>query len=167
MSSPDSSCEFVARAGSVPAASRVLRFQPPKAGSPGPYTWEGAAITEYKQVADHWQSVTRMSLVGEKGESTAFHVRYFELAPGGFTSLEEHAHEHVVVVLRGHGRVQLGAETYDLSFADTVYVAPHEPHQFRNPSGSEPFGFLCIVDALRDRPVPVQTKVPRPTDNQR
>jgi ribulose-bisphosphate carboxylase large chain len=59
-----------------------------------------------------------------------------------------------VVVLRGRGQVQLGGAVHDLAFGDTVYVAPHEVHQFRNAS-AEPFGFLCVVDAERDRPVPV------------
>jgi ribulose-bisphosphate carboxylase large chain len=99
--------------------------------------------------------VTRALLVGGAGERTAFHVRYFEVAPGGFTTLERHAHEHVVVVLRGRGEVRLGGDVHALDFGDTVYVAPGEVHQFRNPSASEPFGFLCLVDAERDRPVPV------------
>jgi hypothetical protein len=34
-----------------------------------------------------------------------------------------------------------------------VYIAPNDPHQFRNPEeAGEPFGFLCIVNAERDRP---------------
>jgi len=33
-------------------------------------------------------------------------------------------------------------------------VAPEEVHQLRNPA-DEPFGFLCIVDHERDRPVVV------------
>ena len=33
------------------------------------------------------------------------------------------------------------------------YVSPDDPHQFRNPEdATEPFGFLCIVNAERDRP---------------
>jgi quercetin dioxygenase-like cupin family protein len=59
----------------------------------------------------------------------------------------------VVVVLRGRGRVRFGGTEHDLGYGDTVYVAPQEPHQFRNRSADEPFGFLCIVDAQRDRPV--------------
>jgi hypothetical protein len=35
-------------------------------------------------------------------------------------------------------------------------VAPHEAHQFRNPSATAPFGFLCAVDAVRDRPTPLE-----------
>ena len=42
------------------------------------------------------------------------------------------------------------------AFGDAVYVAPDEVHQFRNPSATEPFGFLCVVDAERDRPVSVK-----------
>ena len=34
---------------------------------------------------------------------------------------------------------------------DTLYVAPNEPHQLIN-TGTDPFGFICIVDAERDRP---------------
>ena len=64
-----------------------------------------------------------------------------------------HQHEHVVVVLRGAGSVRLGKKQHDLSFGDTVYVAPGEHHQFKNGSETEPFGFLCMVDAERDRPV--------------
>jgi ribulose-bisphosphate carboxylase large chain len=126
--------------------SRVLRFQPD-------YRWQGVPVASYKQAGDHWSGVSRTVLVGKAGEGTAFHVRYFEIAPGGFSSLEEHGHEHAVVVLRGRGQVQLGEMVHDLGFGDTVYVAPHEVHQFRNPSPDEPFGFLCMVDAQRDRPV--------------
>ena len=90
-------------------------------------------------------------LVGDRGESTKFDVRYFEIAPGGFSSLESHVHEHAVIVLRGSGEVQLGEAVHALGFGDAVYVAPDEVHQFRNPT-SGPFGFLCIVDSQRDKP---------------
>jgi ribulose-bisphosphate carboxylase large chain len=113
----------------------------------------GVAATAYKAAADHHHGVSRTSLIGDNGERTAFHVRYFEITPGGHTTLEYHQHEHVVVVLRGRGVVQLGDGEQQLALGDTVYVAPHEPHQFRNPEAGEPFGFLCLVDAVRDRPV--------------
>jgi ribulose-bisphosphate carboxylase large chain len=143
-----SSCEVPIRPGATAGAgSRVLRFGPD-------FRWQGVAATDYKSPADHWAGVSRTALVGESGERTHFHLRYFEIAPGGFSSFEHHEHEHAVVVLRGRGEVQLGNRVYPLGFGDTVYVAPHEPHQFRNP-GAEPFGFLCVVDAERDRPVPL------------
>src|SRR5215218_8074241 len=116
--------------GAVPG-SRVLRFRS-AAGPAEPHTWQGVPVTAYKQPADHHAGVTRTVLAGAGGETTAFHVRYFEVAPGGHTTLERHAHEHVVVVLRGRGEVFLGGATHALGFGDAVYVAPHDPHQFRN-----------------------------------
>jgi quercetin dioxygenase-like cupin family protein len=132
----------------VRSRSRVMRFQPG-------FRWEGAAVQAYKHPTEHWCGVTRVPLVGGRGEATRFHLRYFEIAPGGFSSFEQHAHEHAVVILRGQGEVQLGGEAHPLGQGDVVYVAPHEPHQFRNPAGTEPLGFLCVVDAERDQPVPV------------
>jgi ribulose-bisphosphate carboxylase large chain len=147
MDNPQSSCESKeGPAATAAPGSRVLRLGPD-------FRWQGVAAVEYKQSAGHHQGVTRVTLVGGQGETTAFHTRYFEIAPGGFSSLEKHSHEHVVVVLRGRGEVRLGDTVQPLHFGDTVYVAPEEVHQFRNPSPTEPFGFLCIVDARRDRPV--------------
>lgn len=147
----ESSCELPgpgAVGGRVtPAGSRVHRFRPGVS-----HSWSGVPLQAYKADAAHHCGVTRSVLVGEGGERTAFHVRYFEVAPGGFTTLERHAHEHVVVVLRGTGVAVLGGAEHALGFGDTLYVAPDEVHQLRNPSADEAFGFLCVVDAVRDRP---------------
>lgn len=128
--------------------SRIHCFDPS-------FRWDGVPVVEYKQPADPWCGIVRQVLVGDRGEQTAFQVRYFEIAPGGFSSLESHRHEHAVIVLRGCGEVQLGLENHELKFGDVVYVAPDEVHQFRNPA-REPFGFLCIVDARRDAPEPAR-----------
>src|SRR5947207_2051538 len=123
MNAQPSSCELPAGAApaapSTPAGSRVMRYQPP-------FHWQGVPIAEYKQSAAHHCGVTRTTFIGAGGEATAFHVRYFEIAPGGYSSLEHHVHEHVVFVLRGRGQVQLGDSQYELGFGDVVYVAPRE-----------------------------------------
>lgn len=151
MNETASSCELPPDRPASPTASRVMRFQPG-------FRWEGVPVAEYKAPGDHWCGIVRMLLVGGRGEGVPFHVRYFEIAPGGFSSLEHHAHEHVVIVLRGRGEVQLGDVQHPLGFGDAVYVAPHEVHQFRTPAtATEPLGFLCIVDAVRDLPAPPQT----------
>jgi len=135
--------------------SRIHRFQP--AATPdAPHLWQGVPVEEYKQPAQHHCGVSRAVLVGDSGEKTRFQVRYFEIGPNGFTTLEHHRHEHVVVVLRGTGQVRLGETWHEVNFGDTVYVAPDEVHQLRN-SGSAPFGFLCLVDSERDRPVRVDS----------
>jgi quercetin dioxygenase-like cupin family protein len=128
--------------GQVPA-SRVLRFED--------FSWEGVVPQEYKDAASGWLGVARHEIAGRCGERTAFHLRYFEVGPGGYSSLERHRHEHVVVIVRGRGRVRLGEKYEEVEPLDAVYVSPNTPHQFLNPYG-EPFGFLCIVDAERDAP---------------
>ncbi|MGL4552432.1 MAG: cupin domain-containing protein [Gemmataceae bacterium] len=151
-----SSCELPGGPGAVggrvtAAGSRVHRLVPGAA-----HSWTGVPPQEYKAAAAHHCGVTRSVLVGDAGEKTAFHVRYFEVAPGGFTTRERHAHEHVVFALRGVGVAVLGEAEHELRPGDTLYVAPGEVHQLRNPAADEPFGFLCVVDAVRDRPVAVE-----------
>ncbi|MCZ6507576.1 MAG: cupin domain-containing protein [Acidobacteria bacterium] len=121
----------------------------------GGFDWQGVALEAYKATTQTWAGISRRELVGKRGESTGFHVRYFEIAPGGFSTLEQHEHEHVVIPLRGEGEAQFGCFVYKVRFGDVVYVAPNDPHQFRNAEDArEPFGFLCIVDAERDAPEP-------------
>src|SRR6516164_7378355 len=106
-------CEIPSPAGPAPApaGSRILYFRPAAEGS-APHTWLGAAGADYKPPADHHCGVLRTVLVGGQGERTAFQLRYFEVGPGGFTTLERHAHEHAVVVLRGRGEVRLGSTVH-------------------------------------------------------
>ncbi|MDX9714241.1 MAG: cupin domain-containing protein [Dissulfurispiraceae bacterium] len=98
-----------------------------------------------------WSDISRNVLIGSKGESAKFHLRYFEIAPGGRSSLEMHKHEHVVIVIKGSGRVRLDKKNYKVSYLDTIYISPNTVHQLSNPF-DEPFGFFCIVNAKRDKP---------------
>jgi ribulose-bisphosphate carboxylase large chain len=115
------------------------------------FSWSGVKTERYKFKDDTWQSVIRRVLVGEKGENVKFHLRYFEIGPGGHTTLEQHRHEHVVVGIRGNGKCQANGKTYKVGFLDTLYLPPMATHQIINTS-DEPFGFFCVVDAKRDRP---------------
>jgi quercetin dioxygenase-like cupin family protein len=116
------------------------------------FTWEGVPQERYKSAEGGWAAIARNVLVGARGESALFDLRYFEIAPGGYSSLEKHNHEHVVICVRGRGRVLLDGQVREMNFLDTVYIAPGDPHQLRNPF-SEPFGFFCIVNHDRDRPI--------------
>ena len=123
-----------------------------------PYTWSEVECEAYKQGQEagrEWKNIVRQVLVGKQAEETSFHLRYFEIEPGGYSSLEKHAHAHVVIAVRGQGRVVLNAQAQAMQALDTVYVAPWTPHQFLA-GGDEPFGFFCIVDAERDRPQAVR-----------
>lgn len=128
------------------APSRFLTFQPP-------FAWDAVARQPYKAEGAGFAGVDRHVLFGP-GDSTTFHVRYFELAPGGYSSLEKHQHAHAVICARGRGLAVVGTEVRPMNLMDAVYVSPMTPHQFINES-DEPFGFFCIVDADRDRPQPV------------
>ena len=140
--------------------SRVHRLIP--AASPQePNAWHGVAVEDYKAPAAHHCGVVRSVLAGANGDATRFELRYFEISQGGYSSREYHRHEHVVVVMRGRGEVWLDGTWHEVGFGDTVYVAPLEVHQLRN-TRAEPFGFLCVVDAERDRPVPVEV-IPSPS----
>lgn len=118
--------------------------------------WAGVNIDRYKQIDGGWLSITRQFLVGKRGESAKFHLRYFEIAPGGYSSLETHRHEHVVICARGKGRVRMGDKSFILKNLDVAYVSPNTVHQLLNPY-QEPFGFFCIVNAKRDKPKLVQS----------
>jgi len=133
------------RGGEAPLRSKVLKARG--------YRWEGVPVREYKEGGDHFRGVIRQTLLGEgEGEeSLAFITRYFEVEPGGYSSLERHRHPHSVVVVRGRGEVILGDEVHPLRPLDCVYVAPDEVHRFRA-TGEEPLGFLCVVDRDRDLP---------------
>jgi len=118
--------------------------------------WPEIARRAYKEtVGATFCEVSRRVLLGrEAGDELAFEVRYFEIAPGGFTTFEHHRHPHAVVVLAGSGEVRLGEERHPLERFDTVYVGPGEPHQFRA-AADEALGILCVVDEERDSPVPI------------
>jgi quercetin dioxygenase-like cupin family protein len=131
--------------------------QPSKVLKGGRDGWKGVAVREYKADGDHFKDVTRRTLLGEgAGEEVLnFLTRYFEIRPGGYSSLERHRHPHAVIVLRGNGRVLLDRSTRSIGPHDCVFVSPGTAHQFQA-TGSEPLGFLCIVDRARDKPSPVR-----------
>lgn len=112
------------------------------------FRWEGVEPRPYKH-GGGFEGVTRYKLT--EGLPATFELRYFELAPGGYSSLEKHRHVHFLIVLRGNGKALVGAELFDLEPLDALYVPPLTAHRFMN-GGEEPFGFLCPVDAVRDRP---------------
>lgn len=147
------SCDWRAPIKKAEPASRRARLHRCKKD----HSFTGIRTERYKAEDGTWAGVLRRTIIGAMSESTKFHVRYFEIEPGGCTSFEEHTHEHVVVALRGRGRCKVRRRVYELGPHDIVYIPPDAPHQLMNPT-RQPFGFLCIVDAERDRPRPVGSR---------
>ena len=114
------------------------------------YHWEGVDVLQYKQEGSApFKDVTRQVLF--EGEGLPVQMRYFEVAPGGWTTLERHEHVHNVMVIRGRGRCLIGDKPYDLALNDLVSVPPMTWHQFLA-APDEPLGFVCLVASERDRP---------------
>jgi len=113
-------------------------------GIGGSFEWEGVSVQDYE--SSEVQGATVRWLIGPRDKAPHFAMRYFEVEPGGWTSLDSHEHDHGVMILRGSGRVLLGDDEVEVSFGDMVYVAPYELHQFKN-VGRGPLGFLCVVPA--------------------
>jgi len=114
------------------------------------YRWEGVAVRPYKEDARAlFKAVTRQVLFSDPAQESE--LRYFEIAPGGFSSLERHAHTHNVLILRGSGHCLVGRDIRAIATHDLVAVPALTWHQFRA-TGDEPLGFLCLVNATRDKP---------------
>jgi quercetin dioxygenase-like cupin family protein len=136
---------------------------------PEAFRWAGIEPRTYKPDAGRergmgWKGVSRHVLAssgvdrdrpGRAGAvAAAYELRYFELEPGGYSSLEKHRHEHFVIALRGAGRALVGQRVLDLVPFDALHVPSSVPHRWLN-EGEQPFGFLCPVDRERDRPAPL------------
>jgi S-methyl-1-thioxylulose 5-phosphate methylthiotransferase len=121
------------------------------------YRWEGVDELPYKEDGRAlFKSITRQVLFSDP--QLAGELRYFEMAAGGFSTLERHEHMHAVLILRGRGHCLVGEEVRALETHDLVTVPAMTWHQFRATRG-EPLGFLCMVNAARDKP-----QLPSPED---
>jgi quercetin dioxygenase-like cupin family protein len=114
------------------------------------YRWQGVEELPYKEDGRAlFKTITRQVLFSDpqmQGE-----LRYFEVAPGGYSTLERHEHMHAVLVLRGRGHCLVGDEVKAIELYDLITVPSMTWHQFRADAG-EPLGFLCMVNAARDKP---------------
>jgi quercetin dioxygenase-like cupin family protein len=112
--------------------------------------WEEVEILTYKaEDSAPFKDITRQVLFA--APELGCELRYFEIAPGGHSTLERHEHVHAVMILHGKGRCMVGDAVRELSAHDLVSIPPLTWHQFRA-SPTEPLGFLCMVNRERDRP---------------
>jgi mannose-6-phosphate isomerase-like protein (cupin superfamily) len=112
--------------------------------------WQGTETRAYKDEGGApFRDVTRQVLFSDPAMAAEW--RYFEVASGGHTTLERHEHVHAVMVHVGRGRCMVGREIRDIGPGDLVFVPAMTWHQFRATT-AEPLGFLCLVNADRDRP---------------
>jgi quercetin dioxygenase-like cupin family protein len=133
---------------------------PPRCGLPerksnirpsdGGFRWEGVELLAYKEEGSApFKAITRQVLFA--APELACELRYFEMQPGGHSTLERHGHVHAVAIFRGRGLCLAGTEVREVAAPDLVTIPPMAWHQFRASAG-ELFGFLCMVNAERDKP---------------
>jgi quercetin dioxygenase-like cupin family protein len=114
------------------------------------FRWDDVCLLAYKEEGSApFRSITRQVLF--KDDALRCELRYFEVAPGGYSTLERHEHTHGVMILRGAADVLVGDEVRSVKTHDLVRIPPMTWHQFRT-RGSEPMGFLCMVNVERDKP---------------
>ncbi len=114
------------------------------------YRWDAVDLLPYKEDDRAlFKAITRQTLFSDPGMNGE--LRYFEMAADGFSTLERHEHMHAVLILRGRGHCLVGGDVRAIETRDLITVPPMTWHQFRATKG-EPLGFLCMVNAERDKP---------------
>jgi quercetin dioxygenase-like cupin family protein len=114
------------------------------------FRWDKVDLLAYKEEGSApFAGITRQILFADP--DLGCELRYFEIAPGGHSTLERHEHVHAVMILRGRGRCLVGARVSEVGGHDLVHIPPMTWHQFRADAG-EALGFLCMVNARRDKP---------------
>jgi quercetin dioxygenase-like cupin family protein len=88
-------------------------------------------------------------LVGPEDGAANFHMRHFEVAPGGYTPHHQHDYEHEILILKGAGIAKSCDGERAFKSGDVIFVPANEMHQFINP-GDQPLEFICLIPAPRD-----------------
>src|SRR5260370_42639918 len=90
------------------------------------FGWGGGPVREYKSGDAPYRDGTRQTLLGDAPGEEWFNfiTRYFEIQPGGYSTLARHQHPHAVVVIRGTGRGILGDSNHSLAALDCGNRSP-------------------------------------------
>lgn len=118
--------------------SSIHRFN----GEGTQFQWEGVPVRDYG--ASGFEGVVKHVLIGEDDNAPNFVVRYFQVAPGKASRLEQHPHEHGVVILQGRARVQINDNFCELGEKDAIFISGNDLHQL-TALGDEPLGFICVI----------------------
>lgn len=127
--------------------SQIRRFSP---DAQGDFRWDGVDRLRYKEEGSApFKDITRQVLFAQPDQGCE--LRYFEVAPGGHSTLERHQHTHAVLILRGRGTLRLGDQVQAIGEHDLVTIGPLVWHQLHAAPDSA-LGFLCLVSKERDKP---------------
>lgn len=85
-------------------------------------------------------------LIGPDDGAGNFHMRQFEVAPGGHTPHHSHDYEHEILVLGGSGVAKSEQGDRPIKAGDVIFIPANERHQFVN-NGTDPLSFICLIPA--------------------
>src|SRR3954467_11279692 len=87
------------------------------------FRWASRRMRPYKEDERAlYKTITRQVLFSDP--EMAGELRYFEVAPGGFSTLARHEHVPGVLILRGRGECLVGDDVKTLDTHDLVTVPP-------------------------------------------
>jgi quercetin dioxygenase-like cupin family protein len=85
-----------------------------------------------------------------------------EFEAGAAVPFHSHNCEESVVLLSGHGCLDIDDETHVLEPFDTTFIPPNAPHRVRNLSDSEPLKILWIYASPNATRTVIETGETRP-----
>lgn len=107
------------------------------------------SIEQHEQTDVQMEGAIRVKmrmLIGPSDGAPHFHMRHFEIAPGGQTPHHQHDYEHEVLILSGSGAVKGQQGDKRFKAGDVIFLPANEKHQFVN-NTETPCTFLCLIPA--------------------
>ena len=95
------------------------------------------------------EKVKMRMLIGPEQGAKNFHMRHFEIAPGGHTPHHQHDYEHEVLVLKGSGYFNCEQGERPFKSGDVAFIPAMERHQVVN-TGEGPCEIICLIPATED-----------------
>jgi quercetin dioxygenase-like cupin family protein len=87
-------------------------------------------------------------LVSKKDGAKNFAMRFFEIAPGGYSPWHRHEWEHEMFILEGEGTAIKEDGEIKFKAGDAFFIEPMEWHNFKN-IGKDTLKFLCLIPYLK------------------
>ncbi len=107
------------------------------------------AIERHDQAEVELEGAVRVRmrmLIGPDDGAPNFHMRHFEIAPGGHTPHHTHDYEHEMLVLSGTGVAKSEQGDRPIQAGDVIFVAAGEKHQLIN-NADIPCTVICLIPA--------------------
>ena len=111
-------------------------------------TVKHASEIESKNVAAGKDTKIQVLISSQEGPN--FALRKFSMLPGGGMPRHTNTVEHEQYVLRGHAKIGIGEDIYEVKAGDVVFIPDGIVHFYEN-IGNEPFEFLCIIPNKEDK----------------